>query len=179
MVLTVLLVAHEAYAGRLSRREAQARDRGSLYAIWALTALGYFLAFSFWGARAPPGPRLGPWALWVGAAAAAAGIGLRFWSVRTLGRYFTFLVKVTTDQPVIEAGPYRLLRHPSYAGAVLTGIGVGLSLRYALAPLIIAVPQTLGLILRMGVEERALSEAIGEPYRAYMRRTKRLVPFVW
>jgi protein-S-isoprenylcysteine O-methyltransferase Ste14 len=177
--LTILLIAQEVYAGRRSRADAQARDRGSLYVVWLLMGLGYFTAFSLWGSSHPPGPRLARWALGVGAAVALAGMALRVWSVRTLGRYFTFVVKVTDDQPVIQTGPYRLLRHPSYAGALLTGVGLGLSLRYAYAPLIIAVPQLLGLAIRMRVEERALAEAIGEPYRAYMRRTKRIVPFIW
>src|SRR5258708_18512784 len=118
-------------------------------------------------------------ALWAGAAVALAGIFLRVWSVATLGRYFTYVVKVTGDQPVIETGPYRLLRHPSYAGALLTAVGIGLSLRYALAPVILGVVQFVAYSIRMGVEERALAEGIGEPYRAYMQRTKRIIPFVW
>ena len=179
LILTVLLFAQEAYAGRLRRADAQARDQGSLYVFWTLTALGYATAFSLWSSGRPPGPQLPEWTLWAGAAIATAGIGLRFWSVRTLGRYFTYVVKVADGQPVVEAGPYRLLRHPSYAGMLVTGIGMGLALRYALAPLIIVVPQMLGMIVRIRVEERALADAIGEPYRAYMRRTKRIVPFVW
>ncbi|MDB5423812.1 MAG: putative protein-S-isoprenylcysteine methyltransferase [Phenylobacterium sp.] len=179
LLLTIALAAQEIYAGRLSRTEARARDKGSLYVVWILTGLGYAAAFSLWSSRHPPGPKLGPWALWAGAATALAGIALRLWSVRTLGRYFTFVVKVSDDQPVIDTGPYRRLRHPSYAGALLTAIGMGLSLRYAYAPLIIVAPQLLALVIRMRVEERALAEAIGEPYRAYMRRTKRIVPFLW
>ena len=61
----------------------------------------------------------------------------------------------------------------------MTGIGIGLSLRFALAPLIIGATHLLGYSIRMAVEERALAEGIGEPYRAYMARTKRLIPFVW
>jgi protein-S-isoprenylcysteine O-methyltransferase len=177
--LAILLAAQEAYAMRLSRTEAQNRDRGSLYAVWLLTAAGYATAFRLWGSHPPPGPLLGDWSLWAGAALALAGIGLRFWSVRTLGRYFTYVVRVTSDQPVIDTGPYRRLRHPSYSGALLTCVGVGLSLRYALAPVIILLPQLAGMIVRMRVEERALCEALGEPYRAYMRRTWRIIPFVW
>jgi protein-S-isoprenylcysteine O-methyltransferase Ste14 len=40
-------------------------------------------------------------------------------------------------------------------------------------------PQLIGLAVRMRVEERALAAALGEPYRAYMLRTKRIIPFVW
>ena len=179
VVLIGLMFCTEVYASRLRRDEAQTRDRGSLYVVWILLGFGYWAAFSLWASRNPPAPHFGAWALWAGAAVALAGIALRIWSIATLGRYFTYVVKVSGDQPVVETGPYRLLRHPSYAGGLLTGIGIGLSLRFALAPLIIGVTHLLGYSIRMAVEERALAEGIGEPYRAYMARTKRLIPFVW
>lgn len=179
LVLAGLLICTEIYASRVRRSEAKTRDRGSLLVIWGLIGISYWAVFAFWSYGRPPGPLLGSWALWAGAALALDGVALRVWSVATLGRYFTYVVKVTEDQPVIEAGPYRLLRHPSYAGALLTAIGIGLSLRFALAPLIVGVVQFIAYSVRMGVEERALAEGIGEPYRAYMRRTKRIVPYVW
>jgi protein-S-isoprenylcysteine O-methyltransferase len=179
LALVSLMVVMEIYASRVRRTDAPTRDRGSLFAIWGLIGLGYWSAFSLWGVSHPPGPRLGAWALWAGMAVALAGIVLRVWSVATLGRYFTYVVKVTPDQPVVETGPYRLLRHPSYTGALLTGLGIGLALRYALAPAVIVVTSLAGYAIRMRVEERALAEGIGEPYRAYMTRTKRLIPFVW
>jgi protein-S-isoprenylcysteine O-methyltransferase len=174
-----MLIGMELYASRVRRSEAKTRDGGSLLAVWGLVGVSYWAGFSLWGTRNPPGPHLGEWALWVGAAVALAGITLRIWSVATLGRYFTYVVKVTGDQPVIETGPYRLLRHPSYAGALLTAIGIGLSLRFALAPLILGAIQLVAYSIRMGVEERALAEGIGEPYRAYMQRTKRIIPYLW
>jgi protein-S-isoprenylcysteine O-methyltransferase Ste14 len=179
LLLVVLLAAQEIFASYRRRAEAEQRDKGSLYVVWLLTAAGYIAAFRLWGGGRPPGPPLGAWSLWVGAVVALAGLGLRTWSVVTLGRYFTYVVKVAGDQPVIETGPYRLLRHPSYAGGLLTALGIGLTLGYALAPPIAAVPHLLGLLIRMRVEEQALLATIGEPYRAYMRRTKRIVPFIY
>jgi len=110
---------------------------------------------------------------------AIAGIALRAWSVRTLGQYFTYVVKVSPDQKVVDTGPYRLIRHPSYAGGALTGVGIGLSMRYALGPAIIGGAMLASYLIRIAVEEPALAEGIGEPYRAYMARTKRLIPFIW
>jgi len=177
LLLVGLLICMELYASRVRRAEAKTRDGGSLIAVWGLLGVSYWAAFRLWGH--PPGPLLGAWALWTGAAVALAGMALRVWSVATLGRYFTYVVKVTSDQPVVETGPYRLLRHPSYAGALLTALGIGLALRYALAPLILVVVQLVAYSIRMGVEERALAEGIGEPYRAYMTRTKRIIPYLW
>ena len=179
IVLVGMMVVVETYAGRLRRADAQARDRGSLYVLYALVALGYWAAFAMWGARRAPGPRLGDWALWTGAAVAVAGLALRLWSVITLGQYFTYVVKVTPDQKVVDTGPYRLIRHPSYSGALLLGIGIGLTLGYAATVLVIAATSLLAYAIRIRVEEQALAETIGEPYRAYMARTKRMVPFLW
>ena len=92
---------------------------------------------------------------------------------------FCFELGLSPDQTVVETGPYRLIRHPSYTGGILTGVGIGLSMRLALAPILIGLASFLGYWIRMRVEERALAEGIGEPYRAYMRRTKRLAPFIW
>ncbi len=178
LVLVALMILMEIYASRLSRSEAKTDDRGSLFAVWLLVGSGYAAAFSMWNGRLPVGPVLGVWAVWAGAALALAGMALRVWSIATLGRYFTYVVKVTPDQKVIEIGPYRLLRHPSYAGALLTGIGIGLSLRVAAAPSAIGVTSLAAYAIRMAVEERALAEGIGEPYRAYMARTKRLIPYL-
>ena len=52
---------------------------------------------------------------------------LRGWSIMTLGEYFTGRVMVSADQPVITAGPYRVLRHPSYFGFLLCCAGAGLA----------------------------------------------------
>jgi protein-S-isoprenylcysteine O-methyltransferase Ste14 len=78
---------------------------------------------------------------------------------------------------VVDTGPYRLIRHPSYTGVVMTIFGVLLCSTnwLALICFVIALP---GFAYRIGVEERALVDALGEPYREYMGRTKRLVPYV-
>lgn len=108
-----------------------------------------------------------------------AGLVLRGWSFLTLGRYFTHTVMVSSDQPVISTGPYRLLRHPSYAGLVLALAGIGLTAaNWASLAGVTLLP--LGpLLWRIRVEENALGATLGDRYRAYASRRKRLVPFVW
>ncbi len=98
---------------------------------------------------------------------------------RVLGKHFTGNVKATSDQPVIEAGAYRWVRHPSYAGGMLMYIGTGLALTNWLSVLMITVAGALGYIYRVHVEERALLANLGARYEQYMRRTKRFVPFVF
>lgn len=118
-------------------------------------------------------------AVWIGLVLFWGGIFLRVWSFRTLGRYFTFTVQTSGDQPVIADGPYRLIRHPSYAGLLLVIMAVGLFIGnwWSLACLTVAVAG--GLVFRIGVEERALIQSLGDGYRSYAATHKRLVPFVW
>ena len=107
------------------------------------------------------------------------GIALRLWSFRTLGRYFTFTVQTSRDQPVITNGPYRFIRHPSYAGLLLAVIAVGLFVGNWVALVFLTVAFTGALVYRIRVEERALTENIGDGYRDYAATHKRLVPFIW
>ncbi|RKP24956.1 hypothetical protein SYNPS1DRAFT_9231, partial [Syncephalis pseudoplumigaleata] len=44
---------------------------------------------------------------------------IRAWSMRELGRFFTFQIGVSKDQHIVKTGPYRYVRHPSYTGAIL------------------------------------------------------------
>jgi protein-S-isoprenylcysteine O-methyltransferase Ste14 len=118
-------------------------------------------------------------ATWVGLGLFWCGIGLRFWSFRTLGRYFTFVVQTSADQPVITKGPYRVIRHPSYAGILLAVTGVGLLIGNWWSLVALTVAMTCGLVFRIEVEERALLHNLGSDYRNYAAAHKRLVPFIW
>jgi protein-S-isoprenylcysteine O-methyltransferase Ste14 len=70
------------------------------------------------------------------------------------------------------------VRHPSYTGGILmfTGIGVALANWASLAILVIVSVAVYSY--RIAVEEKALLGAIGEPYAAFMRTRKRLIPYV-
>jgi protein-S-isoprenylcysteine O-methyltransferase Ste14 len=107
------------------------------------------------------------------------GLLLRWWSFATLGSYFTTVVKTSPDQQIVDRGPYRVLRHPSYTGLLLAFLGCGLMLGnwVALAgssPLMLA-----GLVYRLLGEERALFAAVGDTYLDFAKSRARLVPFVW
>ncbi len=123
--------------------------------------------------------RPGAAAFAVGLALMVAGLVLRGWSIKTLGDYFTFTVMVSGDQPVIKSGPYRVLRHPGYAGVLLACVGLGLaSANWVGLGGAVLVPLAF-LLFRIQIEERALQVTIGERYRCYAAGHKRLVPLVW
>jgi protein-S-isoprenylcysteine O-methyltransferase Ste14 len=121
----------------------------------------------------------GPWVFALGAVATGAGVLLRWWSFLTLGGYFTVIVKTSTDQPVIDRGPYRILRHPSYTGLLFAFAGAGLMLGNWPGAVGAVALILVGLVFRIGREERALVEALGEPYRTFAAGRARLIPFVW
>ena len=108
-----------------------------------------------------------------------SGIALRTWSFRTLGRYFTFTVQTSGDQPVIAVGPYQRVRHPGYTGLLLVFMAVGLLIGNWLSFVCLIVAAIGGLVFRIRVEERALLQHLGDGYREYAASRKRLVPFIW
>jgi protein-S-isoprenylcysteine O-methyltransferase Ste14 len=124
-----------------------------------------------------PGP--GWWPVAAGALVFAAGLGFRAWAVHELGRFFKFTVVVQTDHEVVDTGPYRLIRHPSYTGLLTLELGLGIMLGTWLSIPACLLPPLIAFSIRLVTEERVLARELGDPYRAYMARTKRLIPYVW
>ncbi len=108
-----------------------------------------------------------------------AGLVLRGWSFKVLGRYFTHTVMVSADQPVISTGPYRVLRHPSYTGVIMAALGIGLAAANWAGLAAVMVLILMPLLWRIHVEEKALLATLGDRYRGYAAQHKRLVPLVW
>lgn len=171
-------IVSEARQALHRRAEATSRDRGSLLIVRLVGAAGAIvaaLALNVTAAAYPVGPVffvVSLFLLWV-------GIGLRMWCFRTLGRYFTFTVMTSAGQPVITTGPYRVLRHPSYAAILLILAGIGLSYGNWLSLAALVLIPLLGILNRIRVEEEALSATLGVAYTSYARGRKRLIPFVW
>ena len=164
---------------RRSGDPTKTRDRGTLnlliVAIFAALAFGIWLAWRDDGQVATRNLPL----LWSGMAAMLAGLLLRWWSVRTLAQYFTVDIAIQPGQELIRRGPYRLLRHPSYTGALLTVFGFGIALGQLLAALVVIVPITAAFLWRIRIEEQMLAQAFPDAYPAYARETRRLIPFIW
>ena len=133
-------------------------------------------------AKAVPGAALpGPAWAWpvLGCAVGLVGVGVRWWAIRTLGARFTRDLQVATDHEIVVDGPYRLVRHPSYTGAILMFAGVGVGLGNALSLALCLVLPAIGYLERIPREEELLRRELGEPYADYARRTRRLVPGVY
>ncbi len=159
--------------GALSNKQ----DAGTLLLLNIASNIALVLAFSvsFFPWLVIPYPRI---ALDAGIVLLVGGSLLRRYCFRTLGMYFTAAVTVRTGQPVIDYGPYRWIRHPGYTAGFVMLLGIGLALGSYLSLMIFFLEICLVYSRRISVEEKALLEVIGEPYRRYMRRTKRFIPFV-
>ncbi len=142
--------------------------------------LGLVLNFSIAAmlpAAAIPWPR--PVLFAIGVAFILLGVALRWYAIWTLGNYFTRDVAVSANQPVVQHGPYRFIRHPAYSGTFLTMLGVGLALTNWASLFALLACVFVGYSYRTNVEEHALVQSIGQPYIEYMGRTKRFIPLVF
>jgi protein-S-isoprenylcysteine O-methyltransferase Ste14 len=156
------------------------RERGSHLVIRIGLPLAMFAAILL-AHRQPEGtlPYHRPYLFIAGIVVVFAGFALRRAAIHTLGRFFTLDVATYTDQRVVDDPPYRRIRHPAYSGSMLCLLGTGLMLGHWLGLPLIALAIVVTFGYRVRVEERALLDALGEPYAAYMRRTRRFVPFLW
>jgi protein-S-isoprenylcysteine O-methyltransferase len=115
----------------------------------------------------------------VGLVLMGLGLALRTWAILHLGRFFTVNVAVAADQRIVDTGPYRSVRHPSYTGLLLLAVGLGLCFGNFASFAVLVVPMIAMMQKRMRVEEEALAETMGNAYREYMGRTKRLIPGIY
>jgi protein-S-isoprenylcysteine O-methyltransferase len=174
----------ELFEWRQYRREARAasdvdKDRGSgrwiILASWIAVPAAFALA-NVDVARIPGNS----WIVYgVGVGLLVAGIAFRQWAIHVLGRHFRRRVTIQRGHEVVRRGPYRVLRHPAYAGGLLALVGIGVAFGSWPALALCVLPVAATLVHRVRVEEAALEAALGEVYREYERSTSRLVPGIW
>jgi protein-S-isoprenylcysteine O-methyltransferase Ste14 len=177
LVTGAVWVILELRHSRTTRPEAVKRDRGSRVVLRLSTTAGWVVAVvlrTSLTATIHPASVFG----WVGLGIVWCGVALRLWSIRTLGRFFTYTVQTSGDQPVITAGPYRLIRHPSYAGLLIAMTGLGIFVGNWWCVLIVFAGVLPGIVYRIRVEEQALLQSLGDMYREYAATRKRLIPFI-
>ena len=154
-------------------------DRGSLLLLWGAIMVAVTAAIL--------ASRFAPWAhssllaraYGVGVLVFVLGLALRWYAILHLGRFFTVDVAIASDHRVVDDGPYRWVRHPSYTGAIVAFAGFGICLGNWLSLALLVVLVGWAFARRIVVEEAALTAALGDAYRAYAARTRRLVPGVY
>lgn len=165
---------------RRSSGNTQTRDdRGSLRLIWRVILIAMLCAGLLWNflpqAQLPMTPAIHA----TGLALFVAGLLLRWYSIFYLGKYFTVDVAVAADHKVIDTGPYRYIRHPSYTGALLAFLGLSIYIGNMASMIVLMGAISWVFLRRIRIEEQVLQAQLGEPYSSYMSRTRRLIPFVY
>jgi protein-S-isoprenylcysteine O-methyltransferase Ste14 len=166
---------------RSRRAGGHVQDAGTFRGMWGTAVVALVVGDAFRAlVRHGPAWLEVPFGLRVlGLALIVAGVGFRWYAMRYLGRYFTVRVTIQPDQRLVDQGPYRRLRHPSYTGAWAGFLGLGLVTGNWPAVVVWGLLPLSALLRRIRVEESALENHFGEAYAAYRRRTWRLIPWVY
>ncbi len=162
-----------------AKSDTQSQDKGSLRILWVVILLSLFLGFAATKKMSEFAFSEIDISYPIGVVLFFSGLLLRWFSIIYLGRFFTVNVAIAKDHRLIDTGPYRLIRHPSYTGALMAFLGFGLCLSNIASLLIILLPVTAAFLHRISIEETALGNALGETYRNYCQRSKRLIPFIY
>jgi len=180
-LVSAVWVVSEVVLGIITRRggtEKSSRDRGSHTLLWSLLVASIFIAAQI---RFRPVGRMPEPAtmFWIGIALILIGIVIRATAIATLWRYFTVTVMIHESHELIDHGLYRVIRHPSYTGALVSFVGLGFAFGNWFSLAIILAGALIGLAYRIRVEEEALATHFGDRYREYSARTKRLIQGIY
>jgi protein-S-isoprenylcysteine O-methyltransferase Ste14 len=125
------------------------------------------------------GPDIPVTVQWIAVAAIAVGYGIIVWSMR-VNAFFSSIVRIQTDRghQVMTGGPYQIVRHPGYVGAILFTVATPVMLNsvWALIPALIAA---VLYVIRTRKEDDMLQEEL-PGYTEFTKQTRfRLIPGLW
>jgi protein-S-isoprenylcysteine O-methyltransferase Ste14 len=98
---------------------------------------------------------------------------------RTLGDNWSPVLEIRREHTLITGGPYRYVRHPMYSDMTLWLVSFVLITANWFYAITLCVGLAILFVVRIPDEERLMMERFGEQYRAYMKRTKRLIPYIF
>ncbi len=96
-----------------------------------------------------------------------------------LGRYGDGTTKLKEDHQLLTKGIYNYIRHPLYSGAIIGRVGLGLSFRGFLGTILFVLVYFIVFRKRMEIEEQSLTSEFGNEYEEYMKKTKRIFPYIY
>jgi protein-S-isoprenylcysteine O-methyltransferase len=176
-VLVVLMQPNVSF--KKASREGEV-DQGSLLVVLIPSVLAYALPVIEWAYFPHPYPKpFGTILECFGVAVIVAALALRVWAIITLGHMFTATPKIVDAHEFVERGPYRVLRHPSYAGAYFVLIGSALLFNAFVALALVSLIMLWAYSRRISLEEQVLKQHFGNVYVDYCRRSWRMFPLIW
>ncbi len=163
-----IAVAFTAKRGRVPWSR-QARIRVAIFVVVVvLVRLGVFRGLH---------ERSDAWRAGVGLALFAAGLAFAIWARLHIGRNWGTPMSRKDEPELVTTGPYRLVRHPIYAGILTAGVGTAVALNWVWLIAVALVGSYF--VYSATVEERFLADELPNSYPAYKQSTKMIVPFVF
>jgi len=112
---------------------------------------------------------------WLGVGLGIVALPLMYWLFSSIGNNITDTVATRKNHQLVTHGPYHWVRHPLYSVGTLFFISIGLIAANWFI-LVMSLVALVMLLIRLPKEEAKLIEAFGDEYRAYMKKTGRLLP---
>lgn len=185
-IIAIISIAYlygffEYYLSYLQKQKSKIVSRGDKGSLWVLIisiTIGYLL--SFYNATTKIG-RINHWNILFasGILIIIVGLMIRIISIRTLKQYFTYSVSKSENQEIIEKRFYKYIRHPGYLGQLIIFTGISISLSNWVSVILMVLSILIGYMNRIRVEEKFMTEQMGEKYFNYQKRTKKLIPKIY
>jgi len=154
------------------RNKEQKEDKGSLILIGIFVPLTTMIILSFTNIG-----KINSIFSYTGLLILILGFILRQHSINTLGKFFTPVVTKNKNQEIIQKGPYKYIRHPSYTGLFLELFGAAFAFANWISILLVIVFLVPSILYRIKVEETFLSKNF-KKYKDYQKKTWKLIPFI-
>jgi protein-S-isoprenylcysteine O-methyltransferase Ste14 len=161
---------------RISKDEMNKGNKTSDYGTCELYAFGQGAVFlsALWFTSAWNSPNLFHL---LGFTLFLAGIAYRLWAIKTLGKYYSHIVREIAGHRIIETGPYRRIRHPAYAGMILANLGIIIFFLNSITLILFCLILIPAIVLRIVIEEKMLLK--NDKYADYAKNRPRLIPAIW
>ena len=163
---------------RSGRHDKKGLDRDSIRIIWITIGFANIAAILFANIDLFP---IGKTLMipYIGLFLIITGMIIRFMAIYSLGRFFTVDLTIKENHEIKTDGLYKIIRHLSYSGSLLSFLGFGLSLNDWISSVVITIPVTIAFIYRIRIEEKLLADRFGSGYIDYMKNTYRLIPWIY
>jgi protein-S-isoprenylcysteine O-methyltransferase Ste14 len=177
-LVCIIWIASEILLIIYKRSEKLAADRDSGSILWlnliiyGSVAIAVLVAFTRIGFI--PGEKIA--LAWSGLLFILLGLLIRWTAIISLGKNFTVNVAIREKHQIYRQGLYRIIRHPSYLGSLVSFLGLGLALSNWISLGILLLFITWAFIKRMNLEEQVLIQTFGKEYEDYCRSSSRLIP---
>jgi protein-S-isoprenylcysteine O-methyltransferase Ste14 len=176
VIFAAVYVAWILIESKVSQEEVHKGNRTSDYGTCELYAVGQAAVFlsALWCSAAWRSPNLFHL---LGCIVFMTGIAYRLWAIKTLGKYYSHIVREVAGHQIIASGPYRHIRNPAYAGMILANLGIVIFFFNGMTLMLFSLILIPAIILRIIIEEKTLFKI--DRYVDYAKNRSRLIPGMW